>query len=188
MDTQRETANHGTCSPLRLPHSIPYDTFSLLKARQATSAGYKPSPLGYGSQRSSPFRRPESPSSPTALRQTPTTSPTKPGLASGASRFANTTSTPISSADAYTPRGHSSDRDVFTSPRAQRMAPAPTSTAMSNGNALSQLQPTQVRTLRDGFQILDRDSDGVVNREDVADMLNQLGKGVPACKRTITGC
>lgn len=46
---------------------------------------------------------------------------------------------------------------------------------MSNGNALSQLQPTQVRTLRDGFQILDRDSDGVVNREDVADMLNQLG-------------
>ncbi len=30
--------------------------------------------------------------------------------------------------------------------------------------------------LRDGFQILDRDSDGIVNRDDVADMLNQLGK------------
>jgi Ca2+-binding EF-hand superfamily protein len=44
-----------------------------------------------------------------------------------------------------------------------------------SGNALSQLQPTQVRTLREGFEILDRDSDGVVNREDVADMLNQLG-------------
>lgn len=43
------------------------------------------------------------------------------------------------------------------------------------GNKLSQLQPGQVRTLRDGFQILDRDSDGVVNREDVADMLTQLG-------------
>jgi hypothetical protein len=41
---------------------------------------------------------------------------------------------------------------------------------------LSQLQPAQVRTLRDGFQILDRDSDGIVNREDVADMLTQLGK------------
>lgn len=37
------------------------------------------------------------------------------------------------------------------------------------------MQPAQVRVLRDGFQILDRDSDGVVNREDVADMLNQLG-------------
>lgn len=45
----------------------------------------------------------------------------------------------------------------------------------SQGNALSQLQPAQVRVLRDGFQILDRDSDGIVNREDVADMLNQLG-------------
>lgn len=32
-----------------------------------------------------------------------------------------------------------------------------------------------MRTLREGFQILDRDSDGIVNREDVADMLNQLG-------------
>lgn len=29
--------------------------------------------------------------------------------------------------------------------------------------------------MREGFQILDRDSDGTVNREDVADMLNQLG-------------
>ncbi|SPO01147.1 related to myosin regulatory light chain 1 [Cephalotrichum gorgonifer] len=53
---------------------------------------------------------------------------------------------------------------------------APLSNTMaSHGNALSQLQPSQVRNLRDGFQILDRDSDGVVNREDVADMLNQLG-------------
>lgn len=40
---------------------------------------------------------------------------------------------------------------------------------------MSQLQPSQVRTLREGFQILDRDSDGVVVREDVIDMLNQLG-------------
>jgi len=47
---------------------------------------------------------------------------------------------------------------------------------MGNGNALSQLQPAQVRTLREGFQILDRDSDGTVGREDVADMLNQLGE------------
>lgn len=44
------------------------------------------------------------------------------------------------------------------------------------GNAVSQLPVSQVRTLREGFQILDRDSDGVVNRDDVADMLTQLGK------------
>lgn len=54
------------------------------------------------------------------------------------------------------------------------------------GNALSQLQPSQVRTMREAFQILDRDSDGAVNREDVADMLNQLGKDqiVPAPRRS----
>jgi len=46
---------------------------------------------------------------------------------------------------------------------------------MAHGNALSQLQPSQVRTLREGFEILDRDGDGTVGREDVAEMLNQLG-------------
>jgi len=49
---------------------------------------------------------------------------------------------------------------------------------MSHGSALSKLQPSQVRTLREGFQILDRDSDGTVNREDLADMLNQLGNNL----------
>jgi Ca2+-binding EF-hand superfamily protein len=47
------------------------------------------------------------------------------------------------------------------------------------GDALSKLQPAQVRELREGFQILDRDSDGVVNREDVADILAQLGISHP---------
>jgi Ca2+-binding EF-hand superfamily protein len=37
--------------------------------------------------------------------------------------------------------------------------------------------------MREGFQILDRDSDGVVNREDVADMLNQLGRPTLALRQ-----
>jgi Ca2+-binding EF-hand superfamily protein len=53
---------------------------------------------------------------------------------------------------------------------------APPKSNIGSGNALTQLQPTQVRTLREGFQILDRDSDGIVNRDDVADMLAQLGR------------
>lgn len=61
-----------------------------------------------------------------------------------------------------------------TTPQA-RTPHHPTPKPALNGNALSQLQPTQVRTLKEGFEILDRDSDGVVNREDVADMLTQLG-------------
>lgn len=46
---------------------------------------------------------------------------------------------------------------------------------MSESNALSKLQPSQVRELREGFQILDRDNDGQVNEDDVRDMLQQLG-------------
>lgn len=30
--------------------------------------------------------------------------------------------------------------------------------------------------MREGFQILDRDNDGLVNRDDVVDMLTNLGK------------
>lgn len=44
-----------------------------------------------------------------------------------------------------------------------------------DGNALGKLLPAQVRELREAFQVLDRDSDGQVGREDVADMLTQLG-------------
>ena len=44
-----------------------------------------------------------------------------------------------------------------------------------NGDLLSKLPPAQVREMREGFQILDRDSDGQVNREDVLDMLTNLG-------------
>lgn len=49
-------------------------------------------------------------------------------------------------------------------------------TVTADNNALGKLQPAQVRELREGFQILDRDSDGQVGREDVADMLTQLGE------------
>ncbi|PNH60074.1 hypothetical protein VD0002_g7508 [Verticillium dahliae] len=143
-------------------------------------AGYKPSPLGYGSPRSSPFRRPESPASPSSpsLRQTtPSASPTKTPSRTSRSSFAEPPTTPPRTADSWTPRAlpQTPPRvDMQASPKvATRSSPVKT-TAM-NGNALSQLQPTQVRTLREGFEILDRDSDGVVNREDVADMLTQLG-------------
>ncbi|KAI2630778.1 EF-hand [Hypoxylon sp. NC1633] len=147
----------------------------------AMPTGYKPSPLGYGSPRSSPFRRPESPASPSGPRYTtPTPSPTKPGSLHTPSRFAATVESPISSPESQTPRRYNQPSDM---PPSQSLAspahissrvPPPLHSA-AQGNALSQLQPAQVRVLRDGFQILDRDSDGVVNREDVADMLGQLG-------------
>jgi len=139
--------------------------------------GYKPSPLGYGSPRSSPFRRPESPASPSTLRQTtPRASPAKPELATGGGKF-TTGPANTSTSESWAPRGSfSSDAAHTPQPRPLPKSPGPKTMANGGGNALSQLQPAQVRTLRDGFQILDRDSDGIVNREDVADMLTQLGK------------
>ena len=145
---------------------------------------YKPSPLGYGSPRSSPFRRPESPVSPSPLRQTtPSASPTKTGPSASTARFANN-SPAVASNGSWTPRGNTGGGE---SPLAARGTSRTTATksnaAMANGNALSQLQPSQVRTLREGFQILDRDSDGSVGRDDVADMLNQLGQFISPSQR-----
>lgn len=56
------------------------------------------------------------------------------------------------------------------------LASAKSSTADSS--AWSKLQPAQVRELREGFQTLDRDSDGLVVREDVLDMFAQLGRWI----------
>ncbi|RDA94352.1 hypothetical protein CP533_3786 [Ophiocordyceps camponoti-saundersi (nom. inval.)] len=151
---------------------------------QSASTAYKPSPLGYGSSpsRSSPFRRPESPASPSPLRHaTPTTSPTKIGPPSATpttgtaklSRLGLGTTTYGGPAPRF---GLAESPMASSPPRATAPSPRPAvARSLSNGNSLSQLQPSQVRTLRDGFQILDRDCDGVVNGEDVADMLNQLG-------------
>ncbi|KAL1842858.1 hypothetical protein VTJ49DRAFT_4025 [Mycothermus thermophilus] len=140
---------------------------------------YKPSPV-----RSSPFMRPKSPASVAPLRQTtPSSSPTKH------------TSSPVPPLHGFsTPRGRVTVEDAPESTTSSPPRITPTTTTHSfplrptprpvsssgggvaaHGNALSKLQPSQVRAMREAFQILDRDSDGVVNREDVADMLNQLG-------------
>ncbi|CAG8970835.1 hypothetical protein HYALB_00000812 [Hymenoscyphus albidus] len=166
------------------------------------SMSYKPSPLSYGSPRASPFRRPESPASPSPLRQTtPTPSPTKMATPS---RFAQTSTPPIESkpdSNSWTPRGlaafatsspKSPSRERDHSPTPVRGTSSPGFGGMlTNRNhtvdassALSRLQPAQVRELREGFQILDRDSDGQVGRDDVADMLAQLGLSANASEIT----
>lgn len=73
-----------------------------------------------------------------------------------------------------------SPREADSSPmRAPKEAPSLgsifTPGNAADNNALSKLQLAQVRELREGFQLLDRDSDGLVGREDIIDMLTQLG-------------
>lgn len=153
---------------------------------QSLSTTFKPSPLGYGSPpsvRNSPFRRADPPASPSPLRQiTPTSSPTKaaPTTPSRTSRLARPT-TPTATDDVpETPErektpGMTTPTKV-SPPSWKHGSKLAVGGSLGGSSALSQLQPTQVRTLRDGFQILDRDCDGIVNREDVADMLGQLGE------------
>jgi Ca2+-binding EF-hand superfamily protein len=55
---------------------------------------------------------------------------------------------------------------------------SPRPTTMGS-DALSRLPPVQLRDMREAFQALDRDNDGTVNRDDVADVLSNLGTFAP---------
>lgn len=47
---------------------------------------------------------------------------------------------------------------------------------MSSDDPISRLDPTRLREMRESFQVLDRDNDGQVGRDDVAEMLKDLGE------------
>jgi len=75
--------------------------------------------------------------------------------------------------------GKADGMDVFSSPVRGGMGMArdggtPISKPMNN-DALARLPAAQVREIREAYQILDRDNNGQVNRDDVADMLGSLG-------------
>ncbi|KAI4096516.1 MAG: hypothetical protein LQ344_001024 [Seirophora lacunosa] len=169
---------------------------------------YKPSPLSFGSPRTSPFRRPESPkpspsspastirpSTPTSSPRptTPTPSPTKPHTPLQSPSKLNTVATPTFTDDEEDDEEDSRTVRNFAPSLTQRgsftlsTSPTRNSTPVANkpglmnrmalgGDALARLHPAQVREMREGFQILDRDNDGLVNREDVVDMLTNLGQ------------
>lgn len=46
---------------------------------------------------------------------------------------------------------------------------------VTSTDAASKLPPNQMREIREAFQVLDRDNDGLVNKDDVADVLTNLG-------------
>ncbi|KAL6715598.1 hypothetical protein ACLMJK_006559 [Lecanora helva] len=181
----------------------------------AHPATYKPSPLSYGSPRTSPFRRPESPASPfrradspsspstttRATTPTPLTSPTKPTPQSplssptkslfqtpqtSPSKLHQTTTTPTSDTNT-TPRNltpqtsptRASSASIATAiaathPLNHTNPGLPTQSTKPSTSTISTLPPTQLRLLRESFQILDRDNDGLIIPSDIADMLSQL--------------
>jgi Ca2+-binding EF-hand superfamily protein len=48
----------------------------------------------------------------------------------------------------------------------------------ASSDAAARLAPAQLREIREAFQVLDRDNDGSVNKDDVADVLVNIGKSM----------
>jgi hypothetical protein len=67
-------------------------------------------------------------------------------------------------------------------------ASSPARPSVTSADALSKLPPAQVREMREAFSILDRDSTGNVGREDVADMLGQLGMSQMGRPHVLINC
>uniref|UniRef100_A0A093US00 Myosin regulatory light chain 1 n=1 Tax=Talaromyces marneffei PM1 TaxID=1077442 RepID=A0A093US00_TALMA len=155
---------------------------------------YKPSPLSFNSPRASPFRRPSSPGSPTTgIRvntpasspgrgHTPVTSPSKlnqtytvgdneEALTEDDQPAVSTPKSPRWREPPVSPTKGAPDRNGFSSPMSARAV----RTNVVSSDTLSKLPASQVRDMREAFLVLDRDNDGNVNRDDVADVLSNLG-------------
>lgn len=159
---------------------------------QANNAAFKPSPLSFGSPRASPFRRPSTPNSPPSARPgTPGSSPSRGGYTPVQSPSKLNQSYTAEEENPVSPKNN----DPIPQPKfARELPPSPTKGAQSPGrspslmaartnvagvkstDAASKLPPNQVREIREAFQVLDRDNDGSVNKDDVADVLTNLGK------------
>lgn len=160
-----------------------------------SNTSYKPSPLSFNSPRASPFRRPSSPGSPTtAIRaSTPTSSPGRGPTPVQSPSKLNQSYTVGETEEAVIEE----DNQAIPSPRSPRFREPPASPTknanngrgsfssltpsrmsrpnLGNTDTLSKLPPAQLRDMREAFQVLDRDNDGNVDRDDVADVLSNLG-------------
>ncbi|PGH35020.1 hypothetical protein GX50_02154 [[Emmonsia] crescens] len=177
------------------PSSVPFLSanayLSLYAQVTPNTTPYKPSPLSFGSPRTSPFRRPSvaaspntvirpnTPGSPGSKGPTPIQSPSKlkqSHVAEDGSVFSDSQISPLVSGHrevAASPTRASHGRnESMSSMMGSKLADRP---AM-NSDTLSRLPQAQLREMREAFQVLDRDNDGQVNREDVADILLNLGQ------------
>ncbi|KAE8350204.1 hypothetical protein BDV28DRAFT_139537 [Aspergillus coremiiformis] len=142
---------------------------------------FKPSPLSFSSPRASPFRRPSTPNSPpTGIR------PSTPGSSPG--RGYTPVVSPSKLNQSYTVEhedGSPTSKERIPQPRFSRESPSASPTrsgarimgmTAASSDAASKLAPAQLREIREAFQVLDRDNDGSVNKDDVADVLVNIGQ------------
>ncbi|KAL3481179.1 hypothetical protein BJX99DRAFT_180042 [Aspergillus californicus] len=155
------------------------------------NATFRPSPLSFNSPRASPFRRPSTPNSPPSQNR-----PVTPGSSPG--RGYTPVVSPSKLNQSYTVEDHDAspkDRDPIPQPRFTRDLPSSPSRGASpiesspssmeakaasmmaaTSDAAAKLSPTQLREIREAFQVLDRDNDGFVDKDDVADVLANIGQ------------
>jgi hypothetical protein len=161
---------------------------------QSNNPTFKPSPLSFGSPRASPFRRPSTPNSPPGSARTggtPGSSPSRGCTPMQSPSKLNQTYT-VEEDDTASPRNDPIPQPKFTrepppSPTKGAQSPGYQSpiianrsrgTTIANADASSKLPANQVREIREAFQVLDRDNDGLVNKDDVADVLSNLGNWI----------
>ncbi|KAJ5278646.1 hypothetical protein N7478_004018 [Penicillium angulare] len=157
---------------------------------QANNPTFKPSPLSFGGNgRASPFRRPSTPNSPPSGRPaTPGSSPSRGYTPMVSPSKLNQTYT-VEDGESVSPQSSPIPQPKFTrelppSPTKGAQSPGHTSPIVSRshavmgggGDASSKLPPNQLREIREAFQVLDRDNDGLVDKDDVADVLKNLGQ------------
>ncbi|PYH90081.1 calmodulin [Aspergillus ellipticus CBS 707.79] len=165
-----------------------------------SNAPFRPSPLSFGSPRASPFRRPSTPNSPPQGRSsTPGSSPGR-GYTPVQSPSKLKESYTVEEDDAASPKAMS--RSPIAQPRFTREAPpSPTRGANSpetssslmearaanmmaaTSDAAAKLSPAQLREIREAFQVLDRDNDGLVDKDDVSDVLVNIGQDPSAISK-----
>ncbi|KAL2863931.1 putative calmodulin [Aspergillus lucknowensis] len=155
------------------------------------NAPFRPSPLSFNSPRASPFRRPSTPSSPPTQAR-----PVTPG--SSPNRGYTPVVSPSKLNQSYTAEDHNGppkSRDPIPQPRFTRESPASpgkgasaldsspssmeakaTSMMAATSDAAARLATAQLREIREAFQVLDRDNDGFVDKDDVADVLANIGQ------------
>ncbi|EAW08408.1 putative calmodulin [Aspergillus clavatus NRRL 1] len=155
-----------------------------------SNSPFRPSPLSFGSPRASPFRRPSTPNSPPTLRQTtPGSSPSRGYTPVQSPSKLNQTYTVAEDDDASLKNHDPIPQPRFTrevppsptkganSPDSSSIMEAKTASLMAaSSDAAAQLTPVQLREIREAFQVLDRDNDGSVDKDDVADVLINIGQ------------
>ncbi|KKK18002.1 hypothetical protein P175DRAFT_0475708 [Aspergillus ochraceoroseus IBT 24754] len=164
----------------------------------SNNAPFRPSPLSFGSPRASPFRRPSTPGSPPTQAR-----PVTPGSSPG--RGYTPVVSPSKLNQSYTVEDHDAspkDRDPIPQPRFTREASssptrgantletspstmeAKTASMMAaTSDTVARLAPAQLREIREAFQVLDRDNDGFVDKDDVADVLVNVGQDASAVSK-----